>query len=80
MRGSSWGRGGGSRGRGGGSRGYSGGGAFTPDKIDSLGRLMYVSLTSLSFFFFIFLLGVFELYICFQIFKFGFCFCAIEGS
>ncbi|KAF1002343.1 uncharacterized protein LOC141701695 [Apium graveolens] len=39
-RGSSWGRGGGSRGRGGGSRGYSGGGAFTPDKIDSLGRLM----------------------------------------
>lgn len=40
IRGSSRGRVGGSRGRGGGSRGYSGGGGFTPDKIDSLGRLM----------------------------------------
>ena len=31
-----------SRGRGGGRRGYTGRGACSPDKIDSLGRLMYV--------------------------------------
>lgn len=80
VRGSSRGRGGGSRGRGGGSRGYSGGGAFTPDKIDSLGRLMYVfSLTPLllivcwGYLNYMFVLVYISL-------EFGFCVCAIGGS